>query len=89
MDKSTFILGSIAAVIIIAGVSMFVAKRARNKRKNTLETQVTPNVFEKIALQFSDKISAELAAAEKKIRSVVGAEEKKSSDTDKELGMYF
>ena len=90
MDKSAIILGSVATLISLGGVSMIVAKHIRNKRKNAITPLTQPNIFEKIALQFSDKISAELEAAEKKIRSVVGANEKKLEDSsDKELGMYF
>jgi aromatic ring-opening dioxygenase LigB subunit len=60
--------------------------RRKNKKKNIV-TANEPNIFEKITLQFSDKISKELEAAEKKIRSVVGSDEEETKE--REQGMFL
>ena len=87
MPNSTIILSVIFCLIILAVIIMISAKMIRRKRKNSIIPQQEPNIFEKITLQFSDKISKELEAAEKKIRSVVGADEKDTSD--REHGMFM
>ena len=87
MSNSTIIISLVISLILLAGITMIAAKLIRRRRKNVIVAQEEPNIFEKITLQFSDKISKELEAAEKKIRSVVGAEEKDNGE--REHGMFL
>jgi aromatic ring-opening dioxygenase LigB subunit len=77
--SSLFLL---AAIVMIAAIFI----RRKNKKKSVVEV-TEPNIFEKITLQFSDKISKELNAAEKKIRSVVGNDD--TDKTEREHGMFL
>ena len=87
MSNSTIIISIIISLILLGGITMIAAKLIRRRRKNVIVAQQEPNIFEKITLQFSDKISKELEAAEKKIRSVVGAEE--DDKNEREHGMFL
>lgn len=91
MSNLKIIILIISSFILLAIIIMIAAKIIRRKNKlkiiNKNAVQPEPNIFEKITLQFSDKISKELEAAEKKIRSVVG---KDDDDTkEREHGMFF
>jgi hypothetical protein len=90
MEKSTIIIAAATSVIVIGIVSLLISRRVKRNKEFVNEISVEPNVFEKIALQFSDKISSELEAAERKIRSVVSGKEITAQQlADKELGLYF
>jgi hypothetical protein len=88
MSNLQIIILIVSSLFILAAIIMIAAKmiRRKNKAKSTIQV-VEPNIFEKITLQFSDKISKELEAAEKKIRSVVGNED--SEKTEREKGMFL
>ncbi len=90
MTNLKIIIITISSIILLVVLNLIAAKliRSRNKRKKAINiVPAEPSIFEKITLQFSDKISKELEAAEKKIRSVVGSEE---NDTkDREHGMFL
>jgi hypothetical protein len=88
MSNLQIIITIISSLFLLAVVVMIAAKmiRRKNKAKSAIQV-VEPNIFEKITLQFSDKISKELEAAEKKIRSVVGNED--SEKTEREKGMFL
>ena len=90
MSNFKIILLAISSLILLGIVVTIAAKliRRKNKAKHIVNMPpVEPNIFEKITLQFSDKISKELEAAKKKIRSVVGNDDNDSKE--KEHGMFL
>ena len=87
MSNLSIIISIVVSLFLLAIITMVAAKLIRRRRKNAVVPQQEPNIFEKITLQFSDKISKELEAAEKKIRNVVGAEE--NANNDREHGMFL
>ena len=87
MQNTTIIIVILSSLFLLAIIILLAAKIIRRKRKRTTTPQHEPNIFEKITLQFSDKISKELEKAEKKIRHAVGAEEKDIKD--REHGMFL
>jgi hypothetical protein len=88
MSNLQIIILIVSSLFLLATIIMIAAKliRRKNKIKSKVEV-VEPNIFEKITLQFSDKISKELNAAEKKIRSVVGNDD--TDKTEREHGMFL
>ncbi len=79
------------ALALIAGVVVGVAVAYIVKEKNTendIAENKEPTVLDNITQQFSDKISTELKAAEKKIRSAVKKEIGIASP-EKELGLFL
>jgi lysophospholipid acyltransferase (LPLAT)-like uncharacterized protein len=89
MSKSKIILALLAGVAIGAVVAYSVKAITEKTMDDTLADKETlPSTFENIAQQFSDKISIELKAAEKKIRT----SDKKEIDTlnpESELGLFL
>jgi uncharacterized protein HemX len=89
MSKSKIILALIAGVAIGAVVAYAVQASTDNETEDTLaDGEQKPSKLESIAQQFSDKISSELKAAEKKIRTSV-QKEIDALNPESELGLFL
>jgi uncharacterized protein HemX len=89
MSKSKIILALIAGVAIGAVVAYAVQSSIDKETEDTLaDEEQKPNKLEAIAQQFSDKISSELKAAEKKIRTSV-QKEIDALNPESELGLFL
>jgi uncharacterized protein HemX len=91
MSKSSKILLALVAGIAIGAVVAYAVKTATEviEDNNELANEdAEPNKLETIAQQFSDKISTELKAAEKKIRTAV-QKEMDAISPEKEMGLFL
>ena len=90
MSKKSNIALAILAGATIGGIVALIlkAEKAAYEEAEDIETEETESKFELIARQFSDRIAADLKAAENKIKSVV----KKGSSLnipDDEYGIFL
>ncbi len=89
MSKSKIILALLTGVAVGAVVAYTVKTMVEDKSDHSLEDAATePSKFDGIAQQFSDKISLEMKAAERKIRSAV-QKEIDALSPEKELGLFL
>jgi uncharacterized protein HemX len=89
MSKSKILLALLAGVAIGAVVAYAVQASIDNETEDALaDGEHQPSKLENIAQQFSDKISSELKAAEKKIRTSV-QKEIDALNPESELGLFL
>ncbi len=89
MSKSKIILALLAGVAIGAVVAYSVKTIIEKTTDDSLaDEEKLPTTIDNIAQQFSDKISTELKAAEKKIRTAV-KKEIDALNPESELGLFL
>jgi hypothetical protein len=90
MNKSTKVLLALGAGVALGAVLAYVIKTASEKNAEDFlsDGEEEPTKLDNIAKQFSDKISAELKAAETKIRSAV-RKEIDGLNPERELGLFL
>ncbi len=89
MSKSKILLALLAGVTIGAVVAYSVKTiTEKDNTDNLVDEEKQPTTIDNIAQQFSDKISAELKAAEKKIRTAV-KKEIDALNPESELGLFL
>jgi hypothetical protein len=90
MSKSLKILLALGTGVAIGATLAYVIKTANEKNIDSTyaDDEVEPTKLDGIAKQFSDKISAELKAAETKIRSAV-RKEIDGLNPERELGLFL
>jgi uncharacterized membrane protein YraQ (UPF0718 family) len=89
MNKSKIILALLAGVTIGAVVAYSVKTiTEKDNTDNIVDEEKQSATIDNIAQQFSDKISTELKAAEKKIRTAV-KKEIDALNPESELGLFL
>ncbi len=89
MNKSKIILAVLAGVAIGAVVAYAIKKTTEENDEQILKNETNePSKLDSIAKQFSEKISTELKAAEKKIKTAV-QKEIDALSPEKELGLFL
>ncbi len=86
MSKSSKVVLALLAGVAIGVAVAYIAKE-KNTENDIAESQ-EPTALDNIAQQFSDKISTELKAAEKKIRSAV-KKEMGIISPEQEMGLFL